>query len=292
MLLNLRIRDFAIIDAVELELPTGFTVVTGETGAGKSILVDALTVAMGGRASADLVRTGAETAEVEALFDISDHPVVKARLEQRELVGDDPDTLLIRRVVGARGRAKVVINGRLSTVATLSELVRGLVDISGQHEQQSLLVVENHLEILDAYAALDPLKSSYRAAYDALRALTREQARLQASEEDDLRRADFLRFQLDEIVRVSPVPGEDVGLGGERDRLTHAEKLRHGATVGEALLYGEDGSAFDKIGKACAEIEDLASIDAELHGSCDMLAEARRQIEEVARFLQRYANRV
>src|SRR4051812_37430539 len=112
MLLNLRIRDFAIIDAVELEVPPGFTVVTGETGAGKSILVDALTVAMGGRTSADIVRTGAVSAEVEALFDIAEHPVIKARLEQRDLVGDDPDVLLIRRVVVPKGRGKVVVNGR------------------------------------------------------------------------------------------------------------------------------------------------------------------------------------
>ena len=102
MLLHLKIRDLAIIDSLELELPPGFTVITGETGAGKSILVDALVVALGGRATSELVRSGADTAEVEALFDISAQPVIRARLEQRDLVGDDPDVLLVRRVVGAR----------------------------------------------------------------------------------------------------------------------------------------------------------------------------------------------
>src|SRR6185436_14913308 len=154
MLLHLRIRDLAIIDEVEMELPPGFTVITGETGAGKSILVNALTLVLGGRASADLVRAGAESGEVEALFDISEQPIIRARLEQRDLIGDDPDTLLVRRVLGGKGRAKVVVNGRLSTIATLAEIVRGLVDISGQHEQQSLLVTENHLDILDAYGQL------------------------------------------------------------------------------------------------------------------------------------------
>ncbi|MBT6433743.1 MAG: AAA family ATPase, partial [Deltaproteobacteria bacterium] len=159
MLLNLRIRDFAIIDQAEVEFSTGFTVVTGETGAGKSILVDALMLALGARANNEVVRTGADTARVEALFDIKQHPVVRARLEQRELVGDDPALLLISRVIGKKGRNKVLINGHLSTVATLSEIVRGLVDISGQHEQQSLLMTDTHLEILDAYSEIDGLKS-------------------------------------------------------------------------------------------------------------------------------------
>ena len=292
MLLNLRIRDFAIIDAVEVELPPGFTVVTGETGAGKSILVDALTVAMGGRASADLVRAGADTAEVEALFDIASHPIIRARLEQRDLMGDDPGVLLIRRVVGTKGRAKVTINGRLSTLATLSELVRGLVDISGQHEQQSLLVVDNHLDVLDAFGDLEGQRASYRAAYDALLQLRRKAEQLQTNEEERLRRADFVRFQVEEIGRLAPRLGEDQELEAERALLAHAEKLRHGATMAEALLYGEDGSAFDKLGKAAAELESLVRFDPSLETACEVLASARREIEETARSLQRYTNHI
>ena len=135
MLSQLTIRDFAIIDEVELEFLPGFTVVTGETGAGKSILVGALNLILGGRASTDVIRAGAEQAQVEALFDISQHPVVRARLEQRDLVGDDLNTLLVRRVIGSKGKGKVTLNGHLATVASLQEIVRGLVDISGQHEQ-------------------------------------------------------------------------------------------------------------------------------------------------------------
>ncbi len=292
MLLNLKIRDFAIIDEVEFELHNGFSVVTGETGAGKSILVDALTIALGGRASTDVVRSGAEAAEVEALFDISSQPVVRARLEQRELTGDDANTLLVRRVVGQKGRAKVVINGRLATNATLAEIVRGLVDISGQHEQQSLLIPENHLEILDAFGSLEELKARYRDQYDGLKKLHRERALLRGNEAEALKRADYLRFQLEEIDRLDPKPNEDDELLSERQRLAHADRLRRGASTAEALLYGEDGSAFDKLGKAASEVDALVRIDSALAPVATGLENARREIQEASRELQRYLSRV
>jgi DNA repair protein RecN (Recombination protein N) len=290
MLLNLKIRDFAIIDAVEFELRPGFAVITGETGAGKSILVDALTLVLGGRSSTDLVRAGAETAEVEALFDISSQPVVRARLEQRELVGDDPETLVVRRVVGPKGRAKVIINGRLSTVASLGEIVRGLVDISGQHEQQSLLHVENHVEILDAYGNHDAIKAAYREAFDEMRRLRRERDALQRGEREALERADYLRFQVEEIRRIDPRDGEEEALEAERQRLAHADRLSRGVSDAENLLYGDDGSAFDKLGKAVAEIEAMARIDPTLGETAGTLESARRDVQEAARELQRYGS--
>jgi DNA repair protein RecN (Recombination protein N) len=292
MLVNLKIRDFAIIDAVEFELEPGFTVVTGETGAGKSILVNALTLILGGRASAELVRSGAQTAEVEALFDISEQPVVRARLEQRELVGDDPNVLLVRRVVGARGKAKVIINNRLATVATLAEIVRGLVDISGQHEQQSLLVVEDHVEILDAFGGHEQLVAAWREAHEELRRVVRERGLLKRNEEESLQRADYLRFQIDEIDRLAPEEGEDERLAAERARLAHADRLQRGVATAESLLYGEDGSAFDKLAKATAEVEALGHIDAELVGVAQTLDSARREVEESARQLQKYLTHV
>ncbi|HSI03676.1 MAG: DNA repair protein RecN [Myxococcota bacterium] len=292
MLLHLKIRDFAIIDEVDLELGSGFTVVTGETGAGKSILVDALILALGGRASGDVVRNGCDAAEVEALFDISSHPIVQARLEQRELVGDDPATLLVRRVIGVKGRAKVIINGRLSTLATLAEIVRGLVDISGQHEQQSLLFVENHLAILDDFGQLIDKREAYREQFEAWRAAAAELHGLQSRSDRDLQRADFVKFQLDEIERLAPRPGEDEELEVEHKKLAHAQKLKSGAMLAEALLYGEDGSAFDKLGKAAAELESLARIDEELAPVREALAGAQRDLQDAARTLQRYLDRV
>jgi DNA repair protein RecN (Recombination protein N) len=292
MLLHLKIRDFAIIDAALLEIPPGFTVITGETGAGKSILIDALVLALGGRASNETIRTGASSAEVEALFDISQQPLIKERLAARDLVGDDPDVLLVRRVVGAKGKAKVLVNGFLSTVATLGEIVRGLVDISGQHEQLSLLQLDTHLDIVDSFGAVSEAKHRYQAAYARLRALRRERDNLQRNADEMQKRADYLRFQLDEIERLAPQAGEDGELEAERRRLAHAEKLKQGAEVAEALLYGEDGSAFDKLGKATAEVEALSRIDDDLRPTLEALASARREIEEAARTLQRYGGHI
>ncbi|OGQ84964.1 MAG: DNA repair protein RecN [Deltaproteobacteria bacterium RIFOXYA12_FULL_58_15] len=292
MLLNLKIRDFAIIDAVELDLQPGFTVVTGETGAGKSILVNALGLVLGGRASTELIRSGSPSAEVEALFDISDQPIVRARLETRDLVGDDNNVLLVRRVVGTKGKGKVVINGRLSTVATLGEIVRGLVDISGQHEQQSLMVVDNHIEILDSFAQVDGLKGDFREAYDALHRAQKERNSLKYNADEALKRADYLRFQVDEIERLDPKEGEDDVLEAERTRLSFAERLQSGVASAEALLYGEDGSAFDKLGKAVAEITALVRYDKDLEPVIQGLESAQREIQEGARTLQRYLTRV
>ena len=292
MLLNLRIKDFAIIDQAEVEFSSGFTVVTGETGAGKSILVDALMLALGARASHEVVRTGSDTARVEVLFDIQAHPVVRARLEQRELVGDDPGLLLVSRVIGRKGRNKVLINGHLSTVATLSEIVRGLVDISGQHEQQSLLLTETHIEVLDAYGQHDELKSRYGAAYDAFRKAKKELAALRDREDADLQQVDFLKFQLEEIERVAPVDGEDELLELEQRKLANAEKLEGAASLAESLLYSENGSAFDRLGKSIAEVESIAEIDESLAASIEVLEGARTEIEEVARTLSQYAHRI
>lgn len=292
MLLHLRIRDFAIMDEVELAFSPGFTVITGETGAGKSIVVDALCAVLGGRASQEWVRSGAASAEVEALFRIDGYPLIRERLAERDLLGDDPDLFLIRRVIGAKGRAKVVINGHLSTLATLAELVRGLVDISGQHEQQSLMAVEQHIVILDAFGQLGPQRQAFRHAYEALRAVEREYQTLLTDEEAVLRRADFLRFQWEEIARLNPVPGEIEQLEAEQRRLVHVEKLTHGIGAAETLLYSDDGSVFDKLGKALSEVQSMARIDESLAETAACLQSAQRDIEDAARTLQRYADQI
>jgi len=292
MLLNLKIRDFAIIDQADIDIPLGFTVVTGETGAGKSILIDALNVVLGGRASTDVIRAGCECATVEALFDISTQPMLQKRLEERELVGDDPSALLIRRVIGVKGRAKVLINDRLSTVATLAEVVRGLVDISGQHEHQSLMQVDHHLTILDNYCELHGLREQYENSYHAWQQCARELENHEKMFKEKQQKQEYLRFLIDEFTRIRPEENEDKKLEGERQTLLHAEKLQLGASLVEALLYGEDGSAFDKLGKASAEIETLARLDVRLAPSSQALLTMRRELQEVARDIQAYHGKI
>ncbi|MEM6731921.1 MAG: DNA repair protein RecN [Myxococcota bacterium] len=256
------------------------------------MLVDALLLALGGRASADTVRAGAPCSVVEALFDISEHPQVQARLEARDLIGDDAGLLLVRRSVTTKGRGKVMINGHLATVGMLGEIANSLVDISGQHDQQSLLQVETHVEMLDAFGELDPIKSRFGSSYEHYTALVAERTALQSGEQFSVQRADFLRFQLDEITRVDPQSGEDRSLEAEQQRLGHAERLEAGVRVAEALLYGDDGSAFDKVGRAGAELETLARLDPSLSVHVEGLENARREIQEASRELLRYADHI
>ena len=292
MLIYLRIRDLAIIDAAEVAFLPGFTVITGETGAGKSILVDALTLALGGRAHADLVRTGAAEAQVEALFQVDGHPEIQARLRQRDLVGDDPQLLLIRRVIGARGRSRVVINGQLATVATLTQLVRGLVDISGQHEQQSLLMVANHLDILDRFGDLLAERAAYGRAYAQLRRQRREARRCQEGQQAQEAQRLLVQTQLAELTELAPQPGEDLALAQEVARLEHAERLREGATRAEEALYGGDASAFEQISGTTQLLLGLARLDPSLQPLGASLAALGQELQDTARQLQRYGSRL
>ncbi|MCK5690581.1 DNA repair protein RecN [Myxococcota bacterium] len=292
MLLHLKVRDFAIIQRLDIDFLPGFSVITGETGAGKSIVVGALNIILGGRASTDLIRDGADQAEVEALFDIAAHSELKTRLQSRELMGDDPDILLVRRVLRPSGRGKVVINGRLSTAATLKEVTRSLVDISGQHEQQSLLNTDNHIQILDNFGNLQKEKNLVGEHYKKWREALKQRKYLEEHETEALQRADFIRFQLDEIARVDPQANEDSDLESELSRLTHADKLKAGATTTEQMLYAQDNSAFDLLSRAILEVEALVRLDESMRDVVVQLESAVRETQEAAREVQSYANSI
>ena len=292
MLLTLKIRDFAIIEKAELDFSEGFTVITGETGAGKSILVDALVLALGGRANTDVVRTGAKSATVEALFDIRHHTLVQERITERGLDGDDTTCLLVSRVVGRKGRSKVSINGHLSTVATLGELVKGLVEISGQHEQQGLLNVDYHIEILDQYGQFGDLRSSYGDVYGRWRCLVERLRKLQSVESEALERIDFLRFQLEEIERVAPDRGELEALEAEHLRLQNAEELREAAQRAEHILYGGESAVYDLLAESLQSVEKIASVDVRTSPLLERLAGVQAEIEDVSRELGSYGTKV
>jgi DNA repair protein RecN (Recombination protein N) len=285
MLELLRVRAFAIIEELEVHFASGFNVLTGETGAGKSILVDALHLVLGGRAQADSVRTGAEEAEVQALFRPRDPVACDARLRDLGLPAAGSE-LVVRRTVQREGRSRAWVNGALATAGQLQAATRGLLDISGQHEHVGLLDAALHLDLLDAHAQLGELRGRFGQAFASLAEAEKARAQLDSDESHRAERADWLEFQLDELEKTAPQPGEDERLAQERRVLAAAEKLRAGAEEAEAVL------AEAQPAKAAKRLEEMASIDPALEKLAQTVRGAAAELDEAARELSRYAGRV
>ena len=279
MLDLLTVRAFAIIDELEVRFSAGLNVLTGETGAGKTILVDALHLVLGGRAQADVVRTGAEEAEVQALFLPRDPERTDERLRALGLPACGAE-MVVRRIVQREGRSRAYVNGALATAAQLQQATRGLLDISGQHEHVGLLDAETHLDLLDAYAQAGPLRAVYQEAFAALSEAERQRARLDSDESARAERASFLRYQLDELAKADPRPGEDEALAQERRVLSAAERLRS----------GDDASA-TLAARALRRLEELAGIDPQLASVASAVRGAAAELDEAGRTLARYAAR-
>lgn len=288
MLQALSIRDFAIIDRLDLDFGPGLTVITGETGAGKSILVDALSLVLGDRARADVIRTGAERAQVQALFSLANAPGVRERLVDAGL--EAGDELVVRRVVARSGRHKVYVNGALATVNTLAHLTSGLVDISGQHQHYSLMRAEAHLDLLDRVAGLGTLRETVEEAHRGVAALDARIGDLKRRQRDQAEREDFLSFQLAELRDAKlDDAGEEDALTAEVRRLRNAEKLRSSAVEAEAALYSDRGAAAERIGRAIRRVEGLVELDGDLQTVLDELHSALAIVEDAARTLDEYA---
>jgi DNA repair protein RecN (Recombination protein N) len=292
MLTQLRISHFAIIDELEVRFDRGFNVVTGETGAGKSILIDALHLLLGGRAQTDLVRTGHEECAVEALYEPLDVPATNGRLESVGLPQCEDGQLLVRRTVHKEGRSRVWVNGSVATVGQLSQITRRLVDISSQHEHTSLLDAAGHLSLLDLFAGLGAQLADYRTAYDLLAEAARVLQSLQMNESERARRVDYLQFQLEEIDRIDPKADEEEALKQERQRLGSAEKLRSATQEAEALLYSRDGAVSEQLGEALERLTKVAGIDPELKPLADSVQQSLALVTETARDLGRYTRTV
>jgi DNA repair protein RecN (Recombination protein N) len=290
MLDTLRIKSFAIIDELTARFEAGFNVLTGETGAGKSILVDALHLALGGRAQADSVRTGAEEAEVEALFRPRLPDETDARLAALGLPAAGAE-LLVRRTIQREGRSRAWVNGAMATAAQLAAATRGMLDISGQHEHVGLLDAAAHLDLLDAHAQLLPLRARYEAAFAELAEAEKARAQLDGDESARAERADWLRYQLDEVEKIAPHEGEDEGLAQDRRLLAAAEKLRAGAEEAEELLRSGEGAAAPAAAKAAKRIDELAHIDPTLAPLAQAVRGAVAELDEAARSLGKYAAR-
>jgi len=287
MLAAVSVRNFAIIDEVALELEPGLTVLTGETGAGKSILVDALGLVLGDRADASAVRHGADRAEITASFDLADLPAVADWLAEHALDADGE--CLLRRVIGAEGRSRAWINGAPATLQTLRELGEQLVDIHGQHEHQSLTRPAAQRELLDARLPDPGLLRAVREAWQSWRDAAAHCARLEAAGRDREQRLDLLRYQYRELEAFAPAAGEAAELDSEFMRLANAGRLAEGAGGALELVYeGDAGAAHDAVARAREALEELVSLDPGLEAPHKLLAEAEIQLSEAATELRRY----
>lgn len=290
MLTDISIKNFAIIDSLHISFGSGLNILSGETGAGKSIIIDAVNLLLGGRASADLIRTGADEAGVEALFVIDDQPALVQLLSDRGIEVDSE--LLLKRVITRSGKNRIFINGSLATVATLAEITCLLVNIYGQHESQTLLKIDNHLDLLDGYADLGPLKGEFATTWRASRKVAAELAHLESGERETARQRDFLAYQLEEIDKAALVPGEDDELEQERNLLVHAERLLLKTGSAYEHLYAAENAALGALGRIKAELLDAAAVDASLAPLCEAVAGAMVQLEDAALTLRDYTARI
>jgi DNA repair protein RecN (Recombination protein N) len=289
MLRTLRVRDLAIIEELELVLEPGLNVITGETGAGKSILLQALDVALGGRPDADLVRSGAEEGAVEAVFgDVP--PAARERLVAAGMPeGDGAGEILVRRVVARGGRTRAYVNGGLGSLGLLRELAPHLLHAYGQDEHQALRRVESHRELLDAVGGLGRTLDEMRSRWARLAAAREAVVRARADAESMAERAEMLQAQSAELVRANLVPGEEETLTHEKIRLAHAERLAAAATGADEAIYSGEGAVVEVLGRALAGVREAARLDASLNPTRALIEAALAELEEAGSNLGRYA---
>jgi len=290
MLLALRVQNFVLIEALELRLEPGCNVLTGETGAGKSIVVGALGILLGGRARTDMVRPGASEAEVEALFDVTGNAALVSRLEEAGIRCDGE--LVIRRVVQRSGRSRAYLNGRLCSLGELSSLVAELADITSQHESVALADPARHVEYLDRFGKLTDLRRKVAAKVDDLLAVVKAIGELEARERGRAEREAFLRYQRDAIADLSPQPGELEELGAERNRLRHADRLGEMTRRAACRLDAADDALCDAVGRVAGDLSAAAELDGELEPAAEALHDCWSQLRDVSREVARYAERV
>lgn len=291
MLNHLLIRNLAVVDEVEVEPGTGLTVLTGETGAGKSILIDALSLALGERADSEAVRNGADRAEVAASFDIASGSPAESWLSDRDLDSDDSDDgCVIRRVVTAEGRSRGYINGNPAPMQTLRELGELLVDICGQQAHQSLGKTETQRQLLDQHGNLTGQVQKIREAYLHWQQLQNEYQELNSARADQNARLDLLSFQVQELDALNVQPGEPEELDSAHRRAANAHKLGSNASEALQILYenSDNGSAHDLLGRARSLLDELTALDPSLNNTAQLLAEAEIQITEAAESLRQY----
>lgn len=291
MLKFLSVENFALIDRLEIEFSKGLNLITGETGSGKSILVDAVGLLVGRRASLEMVRQGFEQARVEGMFELSGEHPARVFLADAEIPLEGGE-LIIRRNISRSGSNKIFINGVLSPLATLSQLGTFLADIHGQHEQQLLLRSSVQLQFLDAFSAHEPLTQQVRESFHLLQGVRSELERLQASEQERLQRLDTLHFQIADIDKLQLRAGLDVELEAERGLLASAEKRLSASQRAYQDIYEREESSLSLLHQAKKELEELCELDPQLEPVMVKLSDSRYLLEEVAYQLRDYTNQI
>ncbi|GIW44370.1 MAG: DNA repair protein RecN [Candidatus Binatia bacterium] len=286
MLRSLAIRQMAVIEALDLEFAPGLNVLTGETGAGKSILIQALALLCGAKATAELIRTDAEEATVEGVFEgvrpegLAAHGIPAA------------DELVVRRVIYRNGRSRAWANGANVSTAQLASLAADIVRIYGQHEQTALLRTETHRDILDVFARADCLRDRMAAAYAEWREARERAARATELGRTYAERLELLRFQAAELCQAAVSAGEELALQAEREKLRHVEKLKRLCSESEAALDSGEGSVLQITGRVAHELADAARIDPTLSETAELVSQAQTLLREAAFELRRYADRL
>ena len=291
MLTELRIRNYAVIDDIHVELGPGLNVLSGETGAGKSIIVGALSLLLGERAAADVIRAGEDRTIVEGVFDLPDDPALRARCDELGIDLSD-DTLILRRELQREGRNRAWVNGTPATATLIGELGASLVDLHGQHEHQALLRPVPQRRIVDEFAGVGPLAEDVRSAWEARRAARTEleavRRRVAAAREN----IEFLRRKAEEIESAEIEPGEEDSLLAEIRRLEHSEELLTLSAELHDVVYGGDGAVIDRLGTLRRSLDSLLRIDPDAKGIEDLYESGQATLDELGRRLRDYRFRI
>jgi DNA repair protein RecN (Recombination protein N) len=290
MLSELAIKKFAIIDDIRIQFKSGLSVLTGETGAGKSIIIEAVNLLLGSRASADLVRTGEQTAELEAFFDIEPDSHAARVLAEQGM--DGAEGLMIRRLVSSSGKSRVFINSRQATLDLLKQVTWNLAGISSQHAHQGLLREENHLDILDEFAGTRPLRQEVTALYGKITPLANQIESLEQKQEEKLKELELLQFQVDEIEAAGILPDEDQALDAQRERLQNASQIFEAVNGGIHEIYDREESLIDRISSLRTQIDKFSRADETLGTVAERLDSMGFELQDVVQTLRTYSDTI
>lgn len=291
MLVELRLKNFAIIDEISISFGESLNIITGETGTGKSLIVDAINIILGDRFTAEHVKSADRQTSVEAFFEVPGDCGIEEKLE-RFGIGEGEGELVIKRVFNPGGRNRIYINGSMATLGTLSGVTDGLVNMFGQHEHQSLLKKSNYLSYIDAFSQLEHEVSRYKASYAELVRAENELEALRKKEQEGAEKEDYLRFWAEEIKKVSPAPDEDSELEAERVRLENSERFSSSLASATGLVYEGESSAIGFLKQALSDIEKVSDLDSSLGELRDRIAAVLIETEDVFYGLSEFAGKI